>query len=62
MLGVGAFVAFIAGKILGPSFKLPFGEGPADFGNLKNFRFVENDKELKLYDKSGDEIFVLEKE
>ena len=60
LFGVGAF---ILGKIVGPSVNLfsrseTLGEG----ATFKNFRVVENDKELKLYNRTGDEIFIIEKD
>ena len=62
LLGVGAFVVFLLGKIFGPS--VSFSSRPQEIGNetiFKNFRLVEDDKELKLYDRFGDEIFIIEK-
>lgn len=63
LLGVGAFVVFFLGKIFGPSVSLSSRpqkiEGSA---TLKNFRIVEDDKELILYNRFGDEIFIVEKE
>ncbi len=62
-LGVGAFAMFVLGKIFGPSVNLA--SPPQKIGDetiFKNFRLVENDKELKLYDRMGNEIFIIEKQ
>ena len=59
LLGGGAF---LAGKILGPSINLFSSE--QDFGkitNFKNFRIVETGKELKFYDRRGNEILTVDK-
>lgn len=61
--GVGAFIAFVLGKIFGPSINLS--PRPLKIGNetlFKNFRLVETDEEIKMYNRTGDEIFIIEKE
>ena len=59
VLGSGFLVL---GKIFGPSINF-FGD--TDFSkvtNFENFRVVESDKELKFFDKIGNEILTLDKE
>ncbi len=62
-LGVGALGVFILGKILGPSIGLFSRSQKIDADSqFKNFRVTEDDNELKLYNRAGDEIFIIEKE
>ena len=56
-LGGGAFVL---GKILSPGLNLFGGEG--DVTDFRNFRVVERGEELGVYDKSGNEILIIENE
>ncbi len=54
---------FMIGKILGPS--INFLSFDNDFGkvtNFKNFRLVESNKELRFFDKMGNEILTLDRE
>lgn len=63
LFGVGAFVAFVLGKVFGPS--VSFSPKPQKIGDetiFKNFRMVETDKEIRMYNRTGDEIFIIEKE
>ena len=56
-LGGGALVL---GKILGPGLNLFGGEG--DVTDFRNFRVVDRGEELGVYDKSGNEILIIENE
>jgi len=62
-LGLLGSATFVLGKILGPSLNL-FGGNVAEgeVTDFKNFRIVDNDKELGFYDKLGNEILIIEKE
>lgn len=62
LLSIGALVVFVLGKILGPSINLSSRQQNIRNGEFKNFRMVENEKELKLYNRMGDELFIIEKE
>ena len=63
LFGVGAFVVFLLGKIFGPSISLSSRPQKIEGDTvLKNFRITENDKELTLYNRFGDEIFIIEKD
>lgn len=55
-------VAFIAGKIFGPSVTLFSKDKVISNKEFKNFSLVETNKEMKLYDRKGDEIIIFEKE
>lgn len=55
--GVGAFVL---GKIFGPS--INFFSPMQSVADFKNFRIVDSDEEMRLYDKLGNEIVIIEKE
>lgn len=59
---VGAAVTFLLGKTLGPSIGLFSHSRPFQEGEFKNFRFTEDSRELKLYDRLGNEIFIIEKD
>lgn len=59
MLGSGVLVI---GKIFGSS--LDFFSGAEKKGaplSFRNFRMVEQDKEMKIFDNNGDEIMTLDK-
>ena len=59
MLGSGVLVI---GKLFGPSLSLFAESAPNDSASsLKNFRFVEKDKEMRVFDKSGEEILSFDK-
>jgi len=58
---VGA-ATFVLGKVFGPSLNLFGGSWGGQVHDFKNFRVVENDKELAFYDQLGNEILILEKE
>ena len=59
-LGGGAFVL---GKILGPGLNLFGGSlSEEDVTEFRNFRIVERGEELGVYDKSGNEILIIENE
>lgn len=55
--GVGAF---ILGKVLGPS--LTFFAPEHTVADFKNFRIVDSEDEMRLFDKLGNEIVIIEKE
>jgi len=55
--GVGAFVL---GKILGPSINL-FSKDHT-VAEFENFRIVDGEDEMRLFDKLGNEIVIIEKE
>lgn len=55
-------VAFILGKIFGPSINLFSRDHVLSEEEFKNFRVVNTEKEMRLYDRSGDEIIIIEKE
>ena len=50
--------ALLAEKILSPLFSF-FSEDKTDF---KNFKIIEDKKNLSIYDSSGEEIFQIDKE
>lgn len=55
-------IAFILGKIFGPSINLFSEDYPLSEKSFENFRIVDTKKELKLYDRGGNEIIIIEKE
>ena len=55
-------VAFILGKIFGPSVNLFTRDTVINDKEFKNFRVVETRKEMKLFDRGGNEIFIIDKE
>ncbi len=60
-LGFFGAAAFALGKIFGPS--VPFlSERAVSSKDFKNFRIVETSKELRLFNKTGDEIVIVDKE
>lgn len=54
--------AFILGKVFGPSIPLFGGNEVVGLKDFKNFRVVETKKEIGVFNHSGDEIVVIEKE
>lgn len=58
LIGGGVFAL---GKVLGPVLS-KFLNGPSVENNFQNFKTVENKKGLVVYDKSGEEIFTIDKE
>lgn len=55
--------AFVLGKVLGPSLSV-FGD-TNDSGSskkYKNYRVVDNDRELRVYDPQGNELVMIEKD
>jgi hypothetical protein len=61
VLGTGV-IAFILGKVFGPSFNLFSKDYTISDKEFKNFRIVETKKEMKFYDPTGNEIFIIDKE
>jgi len=63
LLKFGAIGAatFVLGKVFGPSLNF-FSGGLGDTKEFKNFRVVDNDTELGIYDTLGNEILIIEKE
>ncbi len=59
--GTGA-VAFILGKIFGPSINFFSEDTVISEKSLRNFRIVETKKEMRFYDRGGNEIFIVDKE
>ena len=57
LIGGGTLVL---GKFLGPVF-LRFMNGPSTETNFESFKAVENKKTLTIYDKSGSEVFQIDK-
>ncbi len=55
-------IAFILGKVFGPSINLFSGDTVINEKSFKNFRIVETKKEMKFYDRGGNEIFIVDKE
>jgi len=55
-------VGFILGKIFGPSISLFSKDHVVSEEEFQNFRVVNTKEEMRLYDKQGDEIIVIEKE
>lgn len=55
-------VAFILGKIFGPSINLFSEDYVISEKEFKNFRIVETKKEMKFYDRGGNEVFIVDKE
>jgi len=66
ILRVGIFgaIAFVLGKIFGPRISLfsKSGELVLNETNFKNFRYVETNKEMTLFDKFGNSIVTFEKD
>lgn len=52
--------ALVLGKVLGPVFSRIV-DGPSEVQETSSFRTVENNKTLTIYDKSGTEIFQIDK-
>lgn len=65
-LGLTGVVAFVLGKLFGNSVTNLFSEDGGDFviGNkdFKNFRIREDGEEMVFSDKTGDPIFIVDKE
>ena len=63
--GLFGAAAFALGKVLGPSLNF-FGDsatlGDDKITDFKNFRVVENGKELGFFDNLGNEILIMEKD
>ncbi|MEK7179060.1 MAG: hypothetical protein AAB727_02275 [Patescibacteria group bacterium] len=59
IFGAGAFAL---GKIFGPYVGLSRPQELNGKSAFKNFKVVETNKELRLYNRMGDEIFIIEKE
>lgn len=55
-------IAFILGKIFGPSINWFSEDYPLSEKSFENFRVVDTKKELKLYDRGGNEVIIIEKE
>ncbi len=55
-------IAFILGKIFGPSINLFSKDHAISEKEFRNFRIVETNKEMKFYDRGGNEIFIVDKE
>jgi len=55
-------IAFILGKIFGPSVNLFSKDHVISEKEFQNFRVVNTKEEMRLYDKQGDEIIIIEKE
>lgn len=55
--------AFVLGRVLGPSLSL-FGDSSAagTSKKYKNYRVVDSDKELRIYDPQGNELVMIEKD
>lgn len=49
----------VLGKVLGPTV-VKFFEGPSTETIFQNFKTVENKNGLKIYDKTGEEIFEID--
>lgn len=60
-LGFFGAAAFALGKIFGPNIPF-FSERVVSLKDFKNFRIVETSKELRLFNKVGDEIVIVDKE
>ncbi len=61
-LGLFGGVAFVLGKVFGPSISLFGGDAVTGTKDFRNFRVVETKKEMRLFNRSGDEIIIVEKE
>lgn len=59
--GTGA-VAFVLGKIFGPSINLFSKDSVISSQDFKNFRITETDTEMTFFDRGGNEIFIIDKE
>ncbi|MFC1734072.1 hypothetical protein ACFL6I_27525 [candidate division KSB1 bacterium] len=55
-------VAFFLGKIFGPSISLFPKDHVISEKEFQNFRVVNTKEEMRLYDRHGDEIIVIDKE
>lgn len=53
--------AFVLGKVFGPSINLFSNFSSGEITEFKNFRVVDNDEELGVYDKLGNEVLIIEK-
>ena len=62
MVAGTGIISFILGKIFGPSINIFSKEIILSEKEFKNFRIIETNKEMKLYDKNGNEIFIIDKE
>lgn len=58
LIGSGAL---LLGKIFGPDLLKFFSDSKTE-KDFKGFRVIENKKELSIYDKTGEKIFVIDKE
>ena len=61
-LGLFGGAAFVLGKVFGPSISLFGGDAVTGSKDFKNFRVVETKKEIRLFNKGGDEIVIVEKD
>lgn len=61
-LGFFGGAAFVLGKIFGPSLSFFGSDAVVGEKDFENFRVVETKKELRLFNRGGDEIVIVEKE
>lgn len=59
MLGATGLVAFIFGKLFGHWFET---RDIVSQANFENFTLTETHSEIKLSDRSGEDIFIIDKE
>ncbi|MCW9054566.1 MAG: hypothetical protein OQJ98_01120 [Candidatus Pacebacteria bacterium] len=62
VVGGASVASFFLGKIFGPSINLFSQDIPISERDFKDFRIVETNKEMKLYDRKGNELFIVDKE
>ena len=58
--GLFGFGAFIVGRFAGGDFR--FSSKKSDHVAFRDFRVVEDNAELKLYNRAGEELFIIEKD
>ena len=54
--------AFIVGRFANPFINFWNGDRVLSERNFQNFKFVETGKELKIFEKDGTEVLILEKD